>query len=773
MEEHIDKSQSGPRVDYTVINTADVTNNVTDVVNVDYVVMAEAVRLDQTTENKQHVGSACGTCDFIIALCYILFVTVKCVIPIVGQWHAIHILKNWDEYIDEEGKGMANYELVCASYGIYLVWLILKYLWNNLGGQIRKFYDGSWNRFVQLDDTTKQNLGCSNGPICFIRNGGHLKHQNNTINECYAVPADVLYDRTYDIFDHFIGLLGLTIISFGIFTIPLIYLDLFHFGNKFIKQYKSLVKYFFGHCFKLITNFVVFHIIPFSVTNFNANRPIDRILSRSFFGITLVPYIIYCYFWYAFDWRWGYENRVRTLKIFNEALSKSATNETPKKILDGEMYTPYTLWICGTIMLTFGTFGTYWLFHLGYIIIDNLKLTFCEICLSVFSGGLYIIGKLWYKFVTYLYNERYECSNTFNKIVLEISLFVCTLGCDYLNEMIINIRCFHGSKRYSIGALQTLVFFPFFFASYQNPWIRIPSKLILIAYNVVVYYFIIVASNYSYIAIIVLVIINYPMYCVLRTFTTNKTILDAYNNTKHYVSEQTRFVKYWFYYMKKSCKNRWIITKNTIKESISRIKTNVRESSANFYNWRRNLRQGDPNFKTGKISVPKISQLKEIKTEEQYFQTYIQNRNEKKPIKNTIKLLKCLMYKLKSEFNKKLNVYDIYEEKTWSERYDEMTDVNKNDVYIMDYLKDRVVRYVANIIAEINELNFDKYNDKKSRKAEIYSVYSFNNKKRVTADIIKHLIIRLSKFGSDNIDDVKRQLDSILPPPLEAIAINV
>lgn len=456
----------------------------------------------QTEQNQTDnvVTPGCNIFDCIIAFVYVIFITIRGLFPILGQVHAIHILYNWKNYIEEESETIAKYELVCASYGVYLVWLILKFLWNNIGDFIVSFYKGSWNKFIQLTPEQKQKTSMNN-PIVFIFE----------LDSKYSVfhVKNIYYNREIDMFDHFIGLIGLSIGSIGLLTIPLVWIDMYFYGDKFITQKESSAKYFFGHVFKIISTFGV-HILFFSCENFFSERLANRILSRSMFGFTLIPYLIYCYFSYAIDWRYGYESRIEKLNSLNSQPNQPTQSINPNAelitIIPGEKLSPYVLFCCGTVMLTIGTGGLYWIYYIINIILTNLKLTNCEIILTCCTFGIYLIGKLWYESVKYLQSNRLKCSNIFIKIMLELTLFVLTLGMDYYFELAMNLSCLPNSKHYKVGTLQLVLFAPVITATDLNPLIRISSKLVLIGYNIIVYYFVAkVAESHNKLRIAIIV----------------------------------------------------------------------------------------------------------------------------------------------------------------------------------------------------------------------------------------------------------------------------
>lgn len=716
----------------------------------------EVIENNQDNKIDNKIKPTCSICDFVVACLYMIFIGVKAFFPILGQIHAIYILKDWKNYIEEEGEVVATLELICASYGIYLIWLIIKNIFLNIGKWIDKFYTKSWDKFIQLDDAQKKKLHKENNTIFFLFN----------IYESYGPfdPKEIYYNKDFDIFDHFVGLIGLTIGSFGILTIPLIYTDLYFFGNKFIEQKISSIKYFFGHIFRLIVTFG-FHIFIFSFDNFNSKRLSNRILSRSLFGIMIVPYLAYCYFSYAIDWRFGYYNRIEQLKALqyqkqdkHEIRKSNEVSDELNKVfnelkstyevttLEGEYFTPYTLWIFGTIMLTVGTCGLYWVYYIFTLIIDNLQLNRLEIIITIFTLGLYVIGKIWFKSIEYLQNNRHNCKNKCNKFFIEFTLFFMSFGLDYVYETICNLMCLHDSKHYKIGLMRSLIFMPFLSSQKDNAWIRVPSKITLIGYNIIVAYLIVNESPNqisSAIAIILLLVLSYPVYCAIKTITTNKQILNIYSRVKKYCVQKWRAFKYTLYYSKIVCQNSWIRTKNYVSISISNARSNTSQSLANFYNWRRKLNQSNPKFKVGKIFNPTIRNTIECKSKENFLTNY---EPSVELTKNTKNLFKSALYKIKFEYNKSVKKYNIYDTFLWASRYDEFVN-SANDNYVIDGLQYRVNIFVNNEINLNNQLINDILNDSQITRDDNIQKYNY-------------LINKMNKMNKKMFDLI-RDLDSV------------
>jgi hypothetical protein len=597
----------------------------------------------------------CGPRTFCLASIFFIFLTLYSLIPILGQWHLYHMWTNWDSYTTEEGTDIAIWESICATYGIYGVVLIIRYMWNNIGIYLRNKFKKSWDNFIQLEDgADKEKLGNSYNVWSFVFNFGTLRRVGY---DGWEICASDLYKKDFDMWDKFWGWILLSLLSCGILFLPLLWIDMYHFGKKFYTQ--------------------------------------EKVSEKS------------------------------TLKF-----------------------------IAGILYLSISTAGIYWIYYFGKIIIEDLKLNGCEIILALLTLGIYIIVKIWYRMCIRLRDNRLKCTNIFSKILLEITLFITSFTIDYWCEMWNNLKCMYGTKRHTIGVLQTVVFAPFFFSSSVNPYIRLPSKLILVAYNFIGYYFIITnATNNSPIAIVILAFVNYPMYCLYKTIMTNITIRDTWTIIKHAFTEYVWQSKYWVYSTRRYLGNSWVSTKNSIKSSWSSTKTQVRQMKVDFYNWRRGFGPNDVNKKIAKVSTPKLSDQKAVKTYESYIYKKVQYKENRRPIKNSVYLLNCVVYKIIFLHKVRMNKYPIYEERLWSARYDNLV-ANNDRMFVIDNLLELAKMYVDDKIASITKSNIEDPN----RQTEKHNYMLSVNEISKLSIRIKSIIKRISSCDT-SFEDIKSELN--------------
>lgn len=639
----------------------------------------------------------------IIVFFFLILYGLKSAFPFYGQYHAYQILTNWTTYCDEEGKDLATYELICASYGIYGIYLLFKFTFSSA-------FNCAFGWYVQLNDDEIEELNKNNCVRHFIFTWGF---------------GDKFYDKKINFCKKFVGFIMLSIITCFILTPILVLIDLFRFGKKFITQTESSYKYVLGHIYMIIATFGI-HIVQFTITKFFSERIVDRILARSAFGITLVPYCIYCYFYYAINWRWNYQNEKAIIE----------TSDLSAELKAKKLFTNDVCNVCGFFMLCFGTGFIYLIFYCGYIL--DIKLTEIEIYACVLTCGLYLIFKLIYEYYLWLFSSRKRYNNKENFtsvdtlffIMIEALIFISTCGMDYIantiHELVFMIP---GSKRFKIATWKSLIFAPFILATDLNITIRLIAKLFLCGYNFIIAYCIIMYgfaenNNHQLAAIIILSVFSYPMHCVCNEILNNELLVDSFNKTKKCFRNTMLHARYVAYKLKTHFINTLSTYKNSFKIIWANFKSQFAKSKANFYNYVRGYQVGHPKFKVGRVYQPLgLSELRAIKTFNDYYQVKFELDRKKSIKHNILYIIKSFKAKCNYEYNLLTNVYTIYNCKLWCNRYDRFVQTNliDNEIILTPDLFDRVQNSIVKYVNTLNQFDID--ND--MRESDMLSIISF------------------------------------------------
>lgn len=671
-----------------------------------------------------------------------LFYTIRSVFPVWGQLHAISILQDWNNYCENEGSDLAYYELICASYGIYGVYLLLHFVFT-------KMWSKSLNAFVQLTDEQINVLGSNNSFALFIFN----KYE-------YFGNFD-MYDKKFNLCKKFFGLSGLTICSLGLLTIPIILIDMFHFGNKFIQQKNSMYKYFLGHFYLIISTFG-FHILVFTLSKFDSEDQLDRIIARNFFGLGTVPYMIYCYFWYAINWRFNYENNKDTV-INNKNLSNGEAKIQIKKL--------YYLYLLGFVMLVLATGGLYIIFFILYHIQKNMEFTECEKVMLYTSLGLYLIPKLVFEFYKLIYKNRkyYENIKSENKTVLqdifqiinEIVIFIFTFGFDYMWSTLSDLLYIPGSHRYNRGIYKSLVFAPFFLQYNLNIFVRLISKLILLGYNFILAYFVTMAiSDYynsqskTYASIILFSLFSYPMCWIIMTILTNEYVIQKYKSMNNYFTMLYLSLRYSVYKTKENVRNYFINIRNYVKINIAETKSNFSKFKTDTYNSFHGYHEGHRKRKNpttynhGTLGVPR-----QIKTYEEYNSERIKNINKNNAKYNMAFVFNSVIGKINFIYNQRTKVHTEYYEKLWNDRYDKFIELNTvgNEVMLTNEQLNKLKELIKDYEYDLDQ----KFIEFEIRKDELYLKLSI-----LISNSYQELMRRLRVLSVVKINDKEKTFDN-------------
>lgn len=726
------------------------------------------------TQVKTGIGCFC------LVSVYTLWIFFWSIFPIYGQVRAIWICRNWDQYITEEDEETAYFELICASYGLYGIWLSLKC--------IRKLYwkmwKGSLSMIFQLTDEEKQQYGKMT-LLRYLWAWGNVTFYPKCCG-CCIETENLLIKKHYDLCQKFCGYAGITILSCGIATIPLLWCELRCFGNKFLAQHDSYFKYTLGHIYKILTCSFV-HIIWFIYTRWDSDNVVDRVIANSGYLMWFPLYLVYCYFSYAYSWRYGYAKRMIELNPPSEVPIQATAVLTDRQTFDSidehksndyiqlatppvvsavtirenteqkqqSYFSPYSLWVIGSIMYIIGTCG----FALIWFAFETIELTDREWQLVRDTCGTYFIYKIWNTPYKWLRRNRYICSNPFSKLFVEFGLFLITFGISYLEDIYKNLNCIPFEKRYTIGALQTLVFAPFFFKNHSNIAIRWISKLVLMGYNFIVYYFIAVAVNYDIVTIPIFVVINYTTYCFYKFFTTNKTILKTFTDIKHMFRDSWLSTKWQLYRLKFNAVNSYRSARNSAKISWCGAKTSFRAWKANSYNSRHRLVEGDPRFKVTKVSQPRLLELKVFKDYNTYHNLYTTKKQNRLPIKNTVVLLKCALNKILKTHHEKTNQCVIHDISLWASRYDDMLG-SAPQVLISNLDRNTIITLVNHVTFNIVNKAFPAA---VTRKDELNLCSVYYNMLDKQCNYLARLIYELSGINKNtDVSQVAHQLENIV-----------
>lgn len=721
---------------------------------------------------------SCGPLQSCFCVVYLigwfLWYTIPSIIPGLGQYLGWKVYKEYDEYVADDEKFTADYILVCSTYGVYGMYLLIKSAINKCG----KCMDCISNMFTCIRDTYA-----------------------NALNSSWKMWCQSLHNDL-NFGDKFCGYVGMTILTLGTATFFMVWSDVSGYGRKFVEQHDDIVKYCLGHVFRLLT-WGPLHVIGFSLKNWNATYMSDRVLSRCMFGITAVLYAVYCYYWYAVKWVYYNEpdlsntqqntqqnaqqntqqylvvpnpqeiqvrlveendygntpvahvevvnsnaNQVvlpsappamsmatERIKI-NHSLINSKEEQKSSEPIDNviqlELQTQQTvaekqtqstrdfLWFMGTIMLTIGTGGLYLVpFKIIEVIVRNIELTPEEWTYMQDTCGFYIFYKLWKVPYVYLMENRTKCTNCVSKLFLELGLFALTLSISWWTELD-NLYCVPFTKRYYWGLAQIFPLAPFLMIYAENTLVRLSGKAILIAYNIIVAYFVTVASGNSPIAIALFVAISYPTFSIYKFFATNRTILKTLVEWKKFMIRTYRSFKYYVYCCKYYARHSFVSAYNNMMIFNSRIKNWYRTGKA----YRKNIlfrqmqgkpirTQGDPKFKRYRVSKPEkhFMTQKKFKTWEDYDKLFNDRREQRLKYKNTTYILKCAAAKILSAYYAKIHCVVIHDTCLWASRYDDFIkkfDTNPH-VYLGDLyaFQQNMFTFVNNQISEINSLQLE------------------------------------------------------------------
>lgn len=757
-------------------------------------VLSSAPEQNVLPSAPEHEVQPIGMCGWFGCCCVFSFIVFRSMFPIWGQYRAIWICKNWNTYVQEEDEETANLELICSTYGLYGIWLLLKCL-KKPYWKLWKFAVGMLVQFTDEEKSTYGKMKLWN----YLTSYGNIERPNVCCHSYFREPMDI-YKKNFSICEIFSAVLILTILSLGTVTIPILWCLARCFGNKFVSQHDSYFKYTLGHIYKLLSC-SIFHIISFVIRKWNSPHMVDRIIANSGYFTWFPLYIIYCYFSYAYDFRYGYNERVCTANLhttipdqtesvvyiqsdnksntsgyiainkqenkLNDVISVESIEQTslpianvveihksnvPQYRLDRDylLSNATNLWWVGTFMYIFGTGGL----ALILFAFEEMKFTPEEWKYIRNTCGFYIFYKSWKALYNTLQKNRYTCSNIFSKCFVEIMLFFVTFGVQYVVDLYHNLMCVPFEKRYTIGALQSLIFAPFFFKSHKNVICRLFAKLVLFGYNFIAYYFISVAVDYPHITIPIFVTINYPTYCIYKFVTTNKFIVTLVVNLKHHWVDTWLGFKYQCYRLKFNAINSYRNAKNNAKITWSNTKTNFRVWKANSYNQRHGLTETNPRFKIAKISVPKLSELKVFKTYETYYNKYTTKKKNRLPIKNTIIVLTAALNKIISVRNDNSNLVTLYDCNLWATRYDEL--LGQVPLQLVESLEFSTVVTFVNHYTQ-NNIKFDL----ETRDTEITTYQEYLSRQSGGTNVLQELIYVFSGLNKncDNSEKIKQNID--------------
>jgi hypothetical protein len=185
------------------------------------------------------------------------------------------------------------------------------------------------------------------------------------------------------------------------------------------------------------------------------------------------------------------------------------------------------------------------------------------------------------------------------------------------------------------------------------------------------------------------------------------------------------------------------------------MKTRYRQWKANSYNSRHRLTEGDPRFKVAKVSQPRLLELKKFKDYNTYHQLYLEKKQNRLPIKNTILLLKSAVNKIVATHYTKINHAVIHDVSLWDNRYDEL--MSQAPSQLISNLDRNSVETITNTIC--NQLAHYYFDDTKSRSGETRSYNTYNEKVKHNCEYINSIIYRISGLNK-NIDNT-HELESI------------
>ena len=730
----------------SIVNQNDIENNISYVqTNIIYVdqknVQQYQTNIQQEQEQTNKFDNMCSCIKFTLLFTIMyLFYTIRSIFPIWGQLHAYHILNNWNEYCENEGLELAYYELICSSYGVYGVYLLYNMIWSK-----------SLNAFVQLTDDQINYLGNNNSIILFIFDKYEYFGNFN------------IYDKKFNICKKIIGLIGLSICSFGLLTIPLIILDMYHFGNKFINQKDSMLKYLLGHMYLLISLFVFVHIINFSISNFDSDDKIDRFIARNIFGLGTVPYVIYCYYWYAFDWRFSYETNKQNIEL-NNNITDEEKIEQIKKL--------YNLYILGFFMLGIGTGGIYLYFYILYKIQNAMKFTKTEELFLYASLGLSLFIILLLKFYSFCYaNRKYYQSissenktvwNIFLEMTNEIAIFISTCGMDYIGSTLTDIDYPLCHKKYNRAVIKTLFFAPFFLKSHINIHVRLISKFIIIIYNLILAYLATtrIDGDKKNVAIILFSLFSFPTYWIIMMTITNDYLIKKYNIAKHNIKISCMTLKYFGYCLKIKTANAFKNVKNSLKINYAETRTYLSKTKAEAHNYFHNYSNNNPRRKNGTIyNHGQLESIVEIKSYNEYNVKMIQKINSNNEKYNVLFVCNSILGKLKHIYNQKTRKHTDNYEKLWNNRFDKFIQSNfvVNEVMLNAFqfqkLNEMIQNYENTMTQIIDDLNSPHQIDQ----------ILVNNKSSIIENKNKKLISKLSQqINKSNLNNKEETFDDFL-----------
>lgn len=741
------------------------------------------------TQKTSNIGIGC----FCMMSCYTLFLFLRSIFPVYGQIRALWIISNWKTYVNEEDEETAYFELICASYGIYGVWLSLSCVRNIYW----KLWDISLDLIFQLTNVEKEKYKNQNNLFSYLYLAGNLDWQWRYCNSKGEPKNETIY-KNFNMCKKMFGYFGISVLSLGIFTLPLMWCEMRCFGNKFVLQHDSYFKYILGHIYKLLTCNIV-HMLWFIVISWKSEYIIDRVISHSGYFMWFPLYVIYNYFWYAYQFRYKYKiethqfNRKNNEEnVFAETITQNKYQSIENDIEHKSDSTPVAYaveirenennndnkYVCpssfvvfvGSFMFVIGTGGL----AIFWFLTEALEFTDREWRLIADTCGLYILYKLWLSPYKWLRKNRYCCNNIISKVFLEIGLFFITCGISYLNDIIRNLQCVPFGKRYTIGAIQTLIFAPFIFKMHKNIIIRWTSKLILMGYNFIVYYLIVRKVKNYHITLPIFVTINYATYCFYKFFSTNKLILKLFVDIKHSMTELFLIAKWYLYRSKVNTANLYKTGRNNIKILYANAKNNWRTWKANSYNVSHNFVEGDPRFKVPKITVPRLLELTVLKNYETYYEHYMEKKQTKMPIKNTIWLLQSAIHRVIKLHNDLINNCTIHETSLWESRYHDINGCAPV-ILIPNLSRDEVFQIVNGIEKTIENTNLtppftrqdeiNMYCQYKVKilsecnilKRKIYQLITINKqtttseKTEKIANVLRTLKVMKQQFPTDNV----------------------
>ena len=729
-----------------------------------------------------------GPCDVSLFVCYMIVLAFFSAFPFWGQWRAYKIWKKYDEYVKEEDHFTADYQLTFASYGLYGVCIIFKKLGTMWWKYVRKCHT-TYSKLHRGEEFNLSERICAYfgmlfltlglGVICMLwYDAFHFSHKfTGEYMQAFLVTDDRRTHYDKPLWKYWLGH-ALGLLSQGPFFI--LYFAYMYFNSPLLEQrvvarcMHGITAIFYAiYCYYYYAIKWVYY--NENTTNENQQPSVRQNGFKQSQPITLATATAATAVPVSKDS--SSDNTVvatRVVLMENNANNGDTENNNRNEQTDLLVQNPNqdlelqvsaveqeqvqeltkscdNYWLLGSIMLTIGTCGLY--------IFPYKPLEFCWNNLNreewdkvVITCGLYLLYILWKSPYDYLYSNRFKCDNIMSKIVLEVALFVWSLTTSYWLELPKNLYCVPFTKRWWFGVAQSFPFAPFLCSASQNTCIRLFAKLIINCYNAVAYYLILEAVNYSFIAIVIMIVINYPVYCGYRFVVTNITVLKIVVNWKRNIRYYWRCAKFAAYNVKFSVRSGYVDTMNRINISIASVKNWYKEGKEHRKNvlFRRMQNkpsrvEGDAGFKQYKRSDPSTYMRvhKEYKDWEYFEDKHKKTIEPKSKIKNTMYLLKCAKYKIIAEYKKKTSQVVIYEERLWEDRYDIVCGEIPR-LYADNISRDQVTNYVNYRIQSINNSAF--YDDVQHFTVEVETTNyknlctGVNDAKNAFNELIKEIV---------------------------------